>query len=313
MLKKMIDYENKNQPERHQMRQKEWKETVAELLNKHPDKIDTHADSQKRIQNMKSLLSHSATGRMLLGWADENGVEIWMDHQADGYYGCIYPDSNTVILNARYSDFILSSTLGHEIQHLYQDSLDILPCVIEDIETYVVMRLLAEAGAYAVQGQIISELRDTNSDIFTNRHLWNRTRCATSIKDWQERNDLKASVFTNFLSSRATSYFIKSITESAIDQILGQPPRTPVKSEYIKPGLKFEFNHKSAPPAATLSARTIGPFGALPDGSNFLRGKLCMPGLQYDFAHLFTPIERQISDLALRREVIELKKARINP
>ena len=299
-------------------RQQEWNEMIADMLGTRPDDISTDNYSQIRLHDIRAILMHSPTGQTLLNWADKNNVAVWMDSQAVGFYGCVYPDSNTVILNAAHTDVDLASTLAHEIQHVYQDSLSLLSHTVDDIPTHVIHATLAEAGAYAIQGQVISELRDYNEDYFDIELMWKRSRCVTSIQAWESRADMRQAIFNSFLLSKCVNVFKSSFVEEAVDYILERPPSPNFKSGFPTEDLSKFYNNAVAPARAKLSPKLIQPYGQFVDGSNFLPLHSIRRHLDDIYGTLFEPLGADVLGETLFDELKQASahmrlKQRLNP
>jgi len=144
-----------------------WQENIDHILNKRSAK--KQISDQNRIAFMRRRISESTLGNALLEWADDNDIQILMDHKCNGVIGYYMIGTNTVCLNSLFSNEDLLGTLAHELRHAWQDHNGLLSNTITTPQDYATQVRFIEADAFAF-GAIVAFEADS-----------------TTIKDFQER------------------------------------------------------------------------------------------------------------------------------
>ena len=246
-------------------RQQEFKQAVADILGRPCNEINS---APERVESIKKILIKCPTGKMLLDWADQNNVEIWIDHQIEGG-GLMIGEVNTVLISHHSTDEDAAIILAHELHHVYQDSLGLIPLSFNNIQDYVAMAVLSEAGAYAVCGQVVKEL-ENECEIYSRAYLEQQLGIIFADSEWKDESILGC-IFKSFISSDHGYQNKLHYLEEVCDALNDTSQKTnSFHSEYLNKGLAFKYNNNAKPAALEYDTKSILPFGQLLNGKNFL-------------------------------------------
>jgi len=192
--------------------QKIWKAAAAEILSSRTPENVTRDD--ERVEIICDILRQSRLGRQILHWADQNGVEIWMDQQCTsvGYYTV---GSNTVCLNSNVPDNKLAMCLAHELRHAWQDHEGLLPSGVSTAQNYTAQIRFVEADAFAFGYVIAYEIFGKETLLKENSYL---TSQYTSIIDGVVGEDPYALDNGAALCVAFHSYFNNLVTKYQYDE-----------------------------------------------------------------------------------------------
>jgi len=205
----------------------------------------------KRIKRIRSLVAQTKIGKALLEWADENDIQMLMDHQTDagGYYVTGF---NCVALNATLGDVYLAGTLAHELRHAWQDNQDMIPCLQgadapddmppQEVGDYMTQIKFLEADAFAV-GETVRKILHFNQDETRKEDAYLAIKgeiYERRVMPDFEAPDAMAKEFTAFFTSGFKVPLYENRSLACFAKVSGVPDiEIPCsKTEYIPPKLK---------------------------------------------------------------------------
>ena len=143
---------------------KSWQEQAEDILSSQPQERQVY--DAERVDKIVSTLKSLPAGKLIMDWAENNGISIWLDYQCkDSAGGYHIIGSKTVCLSAHMSDLDLMPILAHELRHAWQDSQSLMPSIFRDVDTYLKQLRFIEADATAHEFQIFTEMQEIVNDI----------------------------------------------------------------------------------------------------------------------------------------------------
>ncbi len=143
---------------------KSWQEQAEDALAL--QSVERHACDAKRIDDITAILKSLPTGKLIMDWAEDRGVSIWLDYQCkDSAGGYHIIGSKTVCLSANLTDLQLVPILAHELRHAWQDEQNFMPSLYKNAKTYLKQIRFIEADATAYEFQIFTEMQEAKINV----------------------------------------------------------------------------------------------------------------------------------------------------